>query len=186
MATCRASLETRLWPQMPRKCGHFAQKRPPVWDYGYAWLGRQDSNLGMVESKSTALPLGDAPSGGRTIVISPERRYCGLPVSKTDFLLTANLTESFQPFGDYEGPNDQALRNIAALRRKAQNWIRVFKRQQQPPSISGTGPCDELGRGSDQSRGGYRRPKLLRPTRPGRRFPAGRSRAHAVSPLQAM
>ena len=35
-----------------------------------AWLGREDSNLRMVESKSTALPLGDAPmtgldSGGR-------------------------------------------------------------------------------------------------------------------------
>jgi hypothetical protein len=45
---------------------------------GYGWLGRQDSNLGMVESKSTALPLGDAPAGGRTIVISPEGRYCGL------------------------------------------------------------------------------------------------------------
>jgi hypothetical protein len=26
-----------------------------------SWLGRQDSNLGMVESKSTALPLGYAP-----------------------------------------------------------------------------------------------------------------------------
>jgi hypothetical protein len=25
------------------------------------WLGRQDSNLGMAESKSAALPLGDAP-----------------------------------------------------------------------------------------------------------------------------
>jgi hypothetical protein len=36
-----------------------------------AWLGREDSNLRMVESKSTALPLGDAPidcleSGGLT------------------------------------------------------------------------------------------------------------------------
>ena len=27
------------------------------------WLGREDSNLRMVESKSTALPLGDAPIG---------------------------------------------------------------------------------------------------------------------------
>ena len=27
-----------------------------------AWLGREDSNLRMVESKSTALPLGDAPT----------------------------------------------------------------------------------------------------------------------------
>ncbi len=29
------------------------------------WLGRQDSNLGMTESKSVALPLGDAPSPPR-------------------------------------------------------------------------------------------------------------------------
>ena len=28
---------------------------------GDVWLGREDSNLRMVESKSTALPLGDAP-----------------------------------------------------------------------------------------------------------------------------
>ena len=27
-----------------------------------SWLGRQDSNLGMPESKSGALPLGDAPT----------------------------------------------------------------------------------------------------------------------------
>ncbi len=45
---------------------------------GNAWLGRQDSNLGMAESKSAALPLGYAPTdresrgrrsrSGRTIV----------------------------------------------------------------------------------------------------------------------
>src|ERR1700738_1126491 len=29
---------------------------------GRPWLGRQDSNLGMAESKSAALPLGYAPS----------------------------------------------------------------------------------------------------------------------------
>ena len=29
-----------------------------------AWLGREDSNLRMAESKSAALPLGYAPSGG--------------------------------------------------------------------------------------------------------------------------
>ena len=28
---------------------------------GLAWLGREDSNLRMAESKSAALPLGDAP-----------------------------------------------------------------------------------------------------------------------------
>lgn len=31
------------------------------------WLGRQDSNLGMPESKSGALPLGDAPSAFNTL-----------------------------------------------------------------------------------------------------------------------
>src|SRR5882757_9417046 len=30
----------------------------------YAWLGREDSNLRMGESKSPALPLGDAPTDG--------------------------------------------------------------------------------------------------------------------------
>ena len=31
------------------------------------WLGREGSNLRMLESKSSALPLGDAPSGGLRI-----------------------------------------------------------------------------------------------------------------------
>jgi hypothetical protein len=35
---------------------------------GMSWLGRQDSNLGMAESKSAALPLGYAPKRGRTIL----------------------------------------------------------------------------------------------------------------------
>ena len=33
-----------------------------VHEFARKWLGREDSNLRMVESKSTALPLGDAPS----------------------------------------------------------------------------------------------------------------------------
>jgi hypothetical protein len=38
-----------------------------------AWLGREDSNLRMVESKSTALPLGDAPTAeGRKACAFPE------------------------------------------------------------------------------------------------------------------
>ena len=50
-----------------------------------AWLGREDSNLRMVESKSTALPLGDAPTpglrqtalaGGRTIKRGWPSRNC--------------------------------------------------------------------------------------------------------------
>src|SRR5215831_9968558 len=35
------------------------------------WLGREGSNLRMLESKSSALPLGDAPSGG--LPIKPAR-----------------------------------------------------------------------------------------------------------------
>ena len=32
------------------------------WEGGYFWLGREDSNLRMAESKSAALPLGYAPT----------------------------------------------------------------------------------------------------------------------------
>src|SRR5262249_16242684 len=39
--------------------------RHSVESFSSGWLGRQDSNLGMVESKSTALPLGYAPAGNR-------------------------------------------------------------------------------------------------------------------------
>ena len=53
------------------------------------WLGRQDSNLGMAESKSAALPLGYAPSGGvraprradHSGAISPDQR---LPAARCD------------------------------------------------------------------------------------------------------
>ena len=46
--------------------GLFALRRVGVFRDGAAkslkvWLGRQDSNLGMAESKSAALPLGYAP-----------------------------------------------------------------------------------------------------------------------------
>src|ERR1700732_4040100 len=42
-----------------------ARKARFYWVLG--WLGRQDSNLGMAESKSAALPLGYAPSGWRDL-----------------------------------------------------------------------------------------------------------------------
>ena len=42
------------------------------------WLGRQDSNLGMAESKSAALPLGYAPSAPRGAARSYTRKlFCG-------------------------------------------------------------------------------------------------------------
>jgi hypothetical protein len=40
-----------------------------------AWLGREDSNLRMVESKSTALPLGDAPTAGTRDGRRPPRSF---------------------------------------------------------------------------------------------------------------
>ena len=39
-----------------------------------AWLGRQDSNLGMAESKSAALPLGYAPPGAKAGLAFARRR----------------------------------------------------------------------------------------------------------------
>ena len=40
--------------------------RSACWKPHKGWLGRQDSNLGMEESKSSALPLGYAPIGAGT------------------------------------------------------------------------------------------------------------------------
>ena len=45
----------------PRISRGFSSTPRKVCVDGYGWLGRQDSNLGMAESKSAALPLGDAP-----------------------------------------------------------------------------------------------------------------------------
>ena len=38
-------------------------KKPAKAGFFNKWLGYEDSNLGMVESESTALPLGDTPTG---------------------------------------------------------------------------------------------------------------------------
>lgn len=43
----------------------------------YDWLGREDSNLRMGESKSPALPLGDAPTDQ---TVPPETGMPGAPV----------------------------------------------------------------------------------------------------------
>src|SRR5262252_1972130 len=41
-----------------------AVQRKSLFFNSLVWLGREDSNLRMAESKSAALPLGYAPSGG--------------------------------------------------------------------------------------------------------------------------
>ena len=67
-------------------------------------MGRQDSNLRMAESKSAALPLGDAPIGhdafgdaGRTIPISASRPAGNRPnrsVLHGDFSFNSNAHAS--------------------------------------------------------------------------------------------
>ena len=47
--------------RVPHICPVRIQKRSSLCNNRRNWLGRQDSNLGMAESKSAALPLGDAP-----------------------------------------------------------------------------------------------------------------------------
>jgi hypothetical protein len=69
-----------LFRMSPKKT---IRERPKILSHlGFDWLGRQDSNLGMAESKSAALPLGYAPkvpsdcrpaSGGRTITTAAGR-----------------------------------------------------------------------------------------------------------------
>jgi hypothetical protein len=55
------SSETGAELQKPANSGLFSPLRGTISGFRTAWLGREDSNLRMVESKSTALPLGDAP-----------------------------------------------------------------------------------------------------------------------------
>jgi hypothetical protein len=55
------SSETGAELQKPANSGLFCSLKGSTCGLGTGWLGREDSNLRMVESKSTALPLGDAP-----------------------------------------------------------------------------------------------------------------------------
>ncbi len=50
--------------EMPRCCAVLSGVRVSADGDRTGWLGREDSNLRMAESKSAALPLGYAPSGG--------------------------------------------------------------------------------------------------------------------------
>ncbi len=54
--------ETRAYPPNRRKCRGFFHTRDLHRRDRSGWLGREDSNLRMAESKSAALPLGYAPS----------------------------------------------------------------------------------------------------------------------------
>ena len=53
--------ETRARQHNPRECRRFSHTRKSHSGDRTGWLGREDSNLRMAESKSAALPLGYAP-----------------------------------------------------------------------------------------------------------------------------
>ena len=54
--------ETPRQNKKPTNCGLSWDNEAKITRERTAWLGRQDSNLGMAESKSAALPLGYAPT----------------------------------------------------------------------------------------------------------------------------
>ena len=56
---------TSAWKPNPRKCRSFSQTGNPNHRLRTGWLGCQESNLGMAESKSAALPLGYTPTTNR-------------------------------------------------------------------------------------------------------------------------
>ena len=56
------SLETKSNARKAGISGPFSRFLGSLAERRNGWLGREDSNLRMVESKSTALPLGDAPT----------------------------------------------------------------------------------------------------------------------------
>ena len=72
----------RLWPSAKKapSGGLYRVLRFTARRDGRGWLGRQDSNLGMAESKSAALPLGYAPMRDRKM---PQRRDKGRPGGRT-------------------------------------------------------------------------------------------------------
>ena len=59
-----------------------------------SWLGREDSNLRMVESKSTALPLGDAPKRRRKAAGLSAKPVPATPVYRVKSFIS---TAQFQP-----------------------------------------------------------------------------------------
>ena len=61
------------WRANRRECrGYWERLKQPRRDRT-VWLGREGSNLRMLESKSSALPLGDAPAGGGGEAPAPTR-----------------------------------------------------------------------------------------------------------------
>ena len=72
-----------------------------------SWLGRQDSNLRMLIPKTSALPLGDAPS--------PVPRPRRLPVRRRDALLRIYLP-SFKPAISYIRARHRAASKKSRMR----------------------------------------------------------------------
>ena len=100
--------ETGIRQRNPRECRGFSHTGKYHPGDPTAWLGREDSNLRVAESKSAALPLGSAPTplfsraaarGGRTIMRggTSRNRAVGGQKSALGFLDNARTVGRGQP-----------------------------------------------------------------------------------------
>lgn len=95
--------------EKPAICGPFCTEKIIFYESRTGWLGREDSNLRMGESKSPALPLGDAPialNGSRQDQVLPPRaarcrKVAGrFPAGSPEphrFTVAAEVLEHFPP-----------------------------------------------------------------------------------------
>jgi hypothetical protein len=117
-------------------------------------LGQFSSVCALVVSVETAKdhasPLRSPPRRGPGWVAG--REAVGREPAPDRFLLTANLTGIFDRLVSWVSKRPSSLAMSLPYVEKRQNQIRVFERQQQRPSTSGTGSRDELSRESIRSR----------------------------------
>jgi hypothetical protein len=104
---CRIfGLLTKLLCAKPRSSGAFLPETGDCRITPTAWLGREDSNLRMAESKSAALPLGDAPVRATGISGPTARRT----------IVAARLRRN---------PADQSLRSATSSMRCVMPFVRM-------------------------------------------------------------
>src|SRR6516225_9443068 len=65
--------------KMPANGGHFRENMPSDLSVQTGWLGREDSNLRMAESKSAALPLvSSSPTSTSSLKLKRKLFFCAL------------------------------------------------------------------------------------------------------------
>ena len=113
-----SAVSGRAKPRRTRaSAGHAAKSA----DFGNGWLGREDSNLRMAESKSAALPLGDAPmrrvpASGRTIVrtAAPRKPALAAPWARRRAKTGAHKSARYGVAGPVRNNYKTAARAVSA------------------------------------------------------------------------